>query len=100
MPSSASAAPYNGEKNIKEFKADIRKLVHKIHNPESSFSKDNAQATAQFSVIENISPDVLILQALELLNLWQQTVLLPIDQMVMTIAMYLFTEPADLGAGA
>ena len=85
-----------GEKNIKEFKADIRKLVHKIQYPESSFSKDNAQATAQFAAIENISPDVLIGQALELLNLWQQTVLLPIDQMVMTIAMYLFTEPADL----
>jgi DNA helicase-2/ATP-dependent DNA helicase PcrA len=85
-----------GEKATKEHSAAIKRQVHKIDDPETFFSKDNAEPTGPFAAVEDISPEVLIPQALGLLKLWQQTVLLPIDQMVMTIAMYLFTEPADL----
>ena len=38
----------------------------------------------------------LLISSIKKISLWQQTVLLPIDQMIMTIGMGLFSEPADL----
>lgn len=38
----------------------------------------------------------LVISSIKQIGLWQQTVLLPIDQMIMTIGMELFSEPADL----
>ena len=38
----------------------------------------------------------LLISSIKQIALWQKTVLLPIDQMIMTIGMGLFSEPADL----
>lgn len=37
-----------------------------------------------------------VINAISLLTLWQKTVLLPIDQMILTISMELFNEPSDI----
>ncbi len=92
----AVAAGQYGKKAAAEHAKEIRRIVNEFDQPEEWFSsppalhsKPNAEpglpATAQ-----------LFEGALACLNRWQQAVLLPIDQFVMTVAMHLFSEPADL----
>ena len=92
---SISTALYGG-KAIKKHISEIKKQVNKINTPERFFSNRTSVSLEKYTDIEGLTPEALISQAIGFLDLWQQAVLLPIDQMVMTIAMYLFTEPADL----
>ena len=87
-----------GKKAAKENEKPIREILKSIADLEELFS----EKTVFTPVIENVendaelTPEQLFRLAANYLVLWQQSVLLPIDQTVMTIGMYLFREPADL----
>ena len=55
----------------------------------------NALMNASIQGLDSSTKGILAF-SIKLLAHWQQAVLIPIDQMIMTIGMELFTEPADL----
>ncbi len=85
-----------GKKTAEERKIEIRQLVNALDFPEQFFSVPSPNMDESSPDPENLTSNLLFEQATACLNRWQQAVLLPIDQTVMTIAMNLFTEPADL----
>lgn len=82
-----------GNKLAAQHTAPIRALLNVIKFPESVF--DQMEAIAEID-LEDPSSDMLFQQAVNDLRSWQRTVLLPIDQMIMTISMHLFQEIPDL----
>ncbi len=82
-----------GKTTSEEHAKQIRQLVNALEQPESLFSTGTSEATDR---AQEISAELLLNQAITSLNGWQQAVLLPIDQTVMTISMNLFNEPVDL----
>ncbi len=65
--------------------------------PVEAILKDPDKVLANSAIKDFDSADLgLLISSIRQLAFWQKTVLLPIDQMVMTIGMGLFTEPADL----
>ena len=73
-------------------------VLKKIQDlPVEEILNDPDKALANFSVqgLDSAQTGFLI-ASIKLIALWQKTVLLPIDQMIMTIGMGLFSEPADL----
>ncbi len=85
-----------GKKALEENQKVLRKLTREVKFPEKLFVEDNTDADDQHDQSDSKNTEELFQQALNNLREWQQTVLLPIDQMIMTIAMNLFAEPADL----
>jgi DNA helicase-2/ATP-dependent DNA helicase PcrA len=84
------------KKTVKEYIQEIKKLVNDIEFPEKLFGTPVVSAASNEPDEPNPPAELLFQQALAYLNQWQQAALLPIDQLVMTIAMHLFSEPADL----
>jgi DNA helicase-2/ATP-dependent DNA helicase PcrA len=82
-----------GKKLMEEVSKDIRQLVNAFDQPEKLFSSPPVNLSEK---ADDLAPEFLFRQAAACLNRWQQSVLLPIDQTVMTISMNLFTEPVDL----
>jgi len=83
------------EENKSAYNAYFKNLTKK-GNPEVFFSGENiySEITDQTEI-----PDALvqiIIPAMEQLSRWQRTVLLPIDQMVLTISMEIFQDAPDL----
>ena len=85
-----------GEKALKGQSHALRNLVNSQAAPETLFSPDAEIPRVSTANAEEIAPEDIFHQAIHDLRQWQGAVVLPIDQLVMTIAMHLFTEPADL----
>jgi len=65
--------------------------------PVEEILKDPDKALSNFAIQKfDASDKELLVTSIKQIALWQRTVLLPIDQMIMTIGMGLFSEPADL----
>lgn len=82
-----------GKATSEEYAKEIRQLVNASDQPENLIFPTITEA---ISGEKEISAEMLLKQAAACLNQWQQAVLLPIDQTVMTISMNLFNEPVDL----
>jgi len=82
-----------GNKLAAQHTASIRALLNAVKYTESLF--DQIEAPAEID-LENPTIEMLFQQAVNDLRSWQQTVLLPVDQMIMTISMHLFQEIPDL----
>ena len=79
----------------KQFAQMLLKYIQDL--PVEEILKDPDKALVNFTIQEFDSTDKeLLVSSIKQIALWQQTVLLPIDQMIMTIGMGLFSEPADL----
>lgn len=85
-----------GKKALDDVSKDLKKLIRAITLPENLFSESASKPAAPSKQPEKMDAEELFHQALHNLIEWQHAVLLPIDQKVMTIAMNLFSEPADL----
>ena len=78
-----------------QFTQMILKQIQNIPVEEILF--DPEKTLEKLSALEIDDSQVgLVISSIKQIALWQQTVLLPIDQMIMTIGMGLFFEPADL----
>ncbi len=65
--------------------------------PVEEILKDPENALVNFTFQEFDAADIgLLISSIKQIARWQHIVLLPIDQMIMTIGMGLFSEPADL----
>ena len=70
--------------------------MDKIYKPEIIFSQSNGFEILFENINLNENEATLVYPVLLKLINWQRTVLLPIDEMLITIGMDLFTEPSDL----
>ena len=85
-----------GRKALEDIKKEVKKLVNAVDSPETLFGESTPETADTPVHSDQLDAETLFRQALRDLKTWQQAVLLPVDQMVMTIAMNLFSEPADL----
>ncbi|MDK2981484.1 MAG: ATP-dependent helicase UvrD/PcrA [Chloroflexota bacterium] len=90
------AAVHHGSDLVKAHSKGIRDLVKNVKAPEELLAPSAVLPPVQARDPQQLTPEDLFHQALHALRQWQGAVVLPIDQLVMTIAMHLFTEPADL----
>lgn len=90
------AAVHYGSDMVKTHSRGIRDLVKNLKAPEDLFTPSAILPPVENHDPEQLTPEDLFHQAIHDLRLWQGAVVLPIDQLVMTISMHLFTEPADL----
>ena len=81
---------------VKDISKDIKDLVKDNKFTEILFEGNNSSKGGEINPSDVQNPEALFQQAIQYLNLWQHTVLLPIDQMVMTMSAYLFKQPAEL----
>lgn len=73
----------------------ILKQIQEIPVEEILLNPEKSLVDLKIQGIDN-SQTGLFISSIKQIALWQQTILLPIDQMIMTIGMGLFSEPADL----
>ena len=92
----AIAALRYGEKPIKALSRGVRDAVNHQEAPEAWFTPSAELPTLEFPAADDLTPQALLNQGLHALRSWQAAVVLPIDQLVMTISMNLFKEPSDL----
>ena len=83
------------DQNKTVYNAFLKSLL-KTERPEEFFSGEQLSLgdTDQAVIPDNLANT--IIPAMNKLSRWQKTVLLPIDQMIMTISMEIFLDPPDL----
>lgn len=85
-----------GKKSAQLIAPAIKEILKGYALPEQLFGVEySGENSSELSETEE-NPEILLREAIFCLKLWQQAVLLPIDQTVMTIAMFLFQEAVDL----
>jgi DNA helicase-2/ATP-dependent DNA helicase PcrA len=77
---------------------EIAELLHKINHVEEYIWPVNGKDWLEISGLSNHAPDIYqeLLQFRQLVRRWQSSVLLPIDQIVLTLGQDLLTDPGEL----
>jgi DNA helicase II / ATP-dependent DNA helicase PcrA len=82
--------------DLKTKRAKFKLQIDKINRPENIFSQSD-DLSNHFSLIDFSEIEIsLISPIFSKLIKWQRTILLPIDEMIISIGADLFTEPSDL----
>lgn len=86
---------YEPEENTRAI-GSLGKLINQNKQPEILFS--NSDSISQFCEDNSLDPPSALIfsDVFSKLTAWQKTILLTIDEMIITIAADLFTEPAEL----
>ena len=95
----AIKAILKGQKIYEECKDEIGQIIHFIKKnlkPEELVSNESCLQSYLNDFDTGSECYLSFIKALDLIKRWQYTALLPIDQIIMTISMELFYEPAEL----